>query len=122
MALISIDSGSGYVDMPPPSAMEVVPNEIVKSSRNALGNLYKFRIAVKTTINVEWAVIKSEDKTRLMNATSGNSFQVKFFDMPTSTIKYGKFYRGSDLKISPVTNLEGSDFRYYSVSMSLVEF
>lgn len=122
MALISIDSGSGYVDMVPPSSMEVVPNEIVKSSRNTLGDLYKFRITVKTTIKLQWAVIGTSDKTKLMSSTSGNSFQVKYFDMSTSTYRYGKFYRGSDLKISPVTNWEGTDFRYYNVSMSLVEF
>lgn len=122
MVLLAISSGGGYVDMPPPSAMETIPNEIVKSSRNALGNLYKFRINVKTTINIEWAVINDEDKTKLMDATSGNSFEVKYYDMTTSSIKYGKFYRGSDMKISPVTNWDGSKFRHYNVFMSLVEF
>lgn len=122
MVLLAISSGGGYVDMPPPSSMETIPNEIVKSSRNALGNLYKFRINVKATINLEWAVISDEDKTKLMNATRGNSFEVKYYDMTTSSIKYGKFYRGSDMKISPVTNWDGSKFRYYNVSMSLVEF
>lgn len=122
MVLLAIDSGGGYVDMPPPSDMRPIPNEIVKSSRNALGNLYKFRINVKTTIKLEWAVINDEDKTKLLEATSGNSFQVKYYDMGTSSIKYGKFYRGSDLDMAPVVNWDGTKFPYYTVSMSLVEF
>ena len=122
MALLAIDSGSGYVDVPAPSSMTTIPNELVKSSRNALGNLYKFRINVKMTINVTWNVISSADKTRLLNATSGNSFSVKYFDMTSSTVKFGTFYRGSDLSVEPLKRFNGSDFEHYKVSMSLVEF
>lgn len=122
MSLISIDSGSGYIDVPAPSSMTTIPNELVKSSRNALGNLYKFRINVKTTISLTWNVMTSEDKTRLLNATSGNSFSVKYFDMTDSTFKFGTFYRGSDLSVEPLKRFNGTDFEHYTVKMSLVEF
>lgn len=122
MSLISIDSGSGYIDVPAPSSMTTIPNELVKSSRNALGNLYKFRINVKMSISVTWNVLSSADKTRLLNATSGNSFSVKYFDMTNSTFKYGTFYRGSDLSVEPLKRFNGTDFEHYKVTMSLVEF
>ena len=122
MSLISIDSGSGYIDVPAPSSMTTIPNELVKSSRNALGNLYKFRINVKMSINLSWNVMSSADKTKLLNATSGNSFSVKYFDMTDSTFKYGTFYRGSDLDVQPLKRFDGTDFDHYTVKMSLVEF
>lgn len=122
MSLIAIDSGSGYIDVPAPSSMTTIPNELVKSSRNALGNLYKFRINVKTTISLTWNVMTSEDKTRLLSATSGNSFSVKYFDMTDSTFKFGTFYRGSDLDVQPLKRFDGTDFDHYTVKMSLVEF
>ena len=122
MALLAIDSGSGYADMPAPSSMTTIPNELNKSSRNALGNLYKFRINVKMSISLTWNVLSSADKTRLLNATSGNSFSVKFFDMTDSTFKFGTFYRGSGLDVQPLKRFDGTDFEYYTVKMSLVEF
>lgn len=122
MSLIAIDSGSGYIDVPAPSSMTTIPNELVKSSRNALGNLYKFRINVKTTISLTWNVMTSEDKTRLLSATSGNSFSVRYFDMTDSTFKFGTFYRGSDLSVEPLKRFNGTDFEHYTVKMSLVEF
>lgn len=122
MALLAINSGSGYVDVPAPSSMTTVPNELVKSSRNALGNLYKFRINVKMSISLTWNVISSADKTRLLNATSGNSFSVRYFDMTDSTFKFGTFYRGSDLDVQPLNCFDGTDFKHYTVKMSLVEF
>lgn len=122
MALLAINSGSGYVDVPAPSSMTTIPNELVKSSRNSLGNLYKFRINVKMSISLTWNVISSADKTRLLNATSGNSFSVKYFDMTDSTFKFGTFYRGSDLDVQPLNRFDGADFKHYTVKMSLVEF
>lgn len=122
-SLLAVQSGGSYIDLTSPSSMHVIPNEIVKSSRNTLGNLYKFRINVKTTIELEWAGVLSDQKTTICTLTEPNSFNVRYFDMPTSTFKYGNFYRGSDFDIEPVGGRwSGSDFQRYKITMSLVEF
>lgn len=122
MGLIAVQSNGAYVDLAPPSAMSTVPNEIVKSSRNTLGTLYKYRIAVKTSIALEWWGVTSAQKTRICSLTEPNQFNVRYFDMSTSMFKYGQFYRGSDFTIEPIGRFDGSDFDHYRITMSLVEF
>lgn len=123
MGMIAISIDGDYRDLPPPSVggFEVIPEEIVKSSRNTLGNLYKFRIAVKRSIRLKWDVISPEDKALILESTSGNTFNVKYFDMQEGTFKYGTFYRGNDLSITPRPPFKNGEFRMYDISMSLVE-
>lgn len=125
MALISIqDSLGNYIDLPTPSVggYECPPNEITKSSRNTLGNLYKYRINVKRSINITWNAVTPSQKATILSLTSGNSFQVKYFDIQEGTYRYGKFYRGSDLKVIPHPPFKNDEFHHYEITMSLTEF
>ena len=120
--MLAIESGGSYVDVATPSSYQTVREEIVKSSRNTLGNLYKYRINEKMTISAEWAVLSSSDKTTLLNLTSANQFNVRYFDLTDSTFKYGNFYRGSGYSVNPINRFSGQDFQWFTVSMELVEF
>lgn len=124
MSLLAVSSGGAYIDLPTPAygAYSTVPQEIVKSGRNTAGTLYKERITVKQTITVGWNAITPEDKNRILSLTSGNSFNVKYFDTQDGTTKYGLFYRGNDLEVTPLLRHNGSEFGAYNISMSLVEF
>lgn len=122
MALISVSTTEGVKELPTPSAYDVIPNEITKSSRNTLGNLYKYRIAIKRSITVSWNILTPEQKNLVLSATQPNKFRVTYFDSSTSTYLSGSFYRGNDLTITPVPPFKDGEFRYYSVSMSLTEF
>lgn len=122
MSLLAISSGGSYTDVAAPSAYHTVREEIVKSSRNTLGNLYKYRITTKMTISVEWVGLTSAEKSSLMALTEGNQFSVKYFDLNDSTYKYGNFYRGAGYSIAPTRGPFRTDFSRYDVSMDLVEF
>lgn len=125
-ALLAIESGGSYIDLPSPNENGYSTNlqELSKSSRNALGNLYKFRINMKQTIEVEWNLTAPEDKNLITRLTRDNSFQVRYFDTEDSTIKYGRFYRGSDYKVTPQIRYvpDKGEFMYYNIKMSMVEF
>ena len=102
--------------------MSVISNEITRSSRNMLGNLYKYRVNVKATVTVAWVGLTPEQKNLVLSTTEGNSFNLKYFDLMTSTYKYGRFYRGNDIAIRPYPPLIDGECRYYDVSFSMVEF
>lgn len=124
MTLLSIQKDGNYIDLPVPAldGYVCVANEISKASRNTLGNLYKYRIAVKRSITVSWKGMTPEQKNRILLLTKDNSFQLKYFDPQESVFKYGKFYRGSDLEIKPYPPFKNGEFRYYDISMSMSEF
>lgn len=124
MSLLAISSSGAYVDLPTPAygGYSTVPQEIVKSGRNTAGTLYKERIAVKQTITVKWNAITADRKNLILSLTSGNSFNARFFDTNDGQIKYGLFYRGNDLEVTPLLRYDGAEFGAYNISMSLVEF
>ena len=123
MALIAVSIDGAYTDLPTPAVggYEVRPEEITKSSRNTLGNLYKYRIAVKRSITLKWVAVSPAEKDQIMQATAGNSFQVKYFDIQEGTYKYGKFYRGNDLTITPYPPFKDGEFRMYDLAFTIVE-
>ena len=123
MALIAVSIDGAYTDLPTPAVggYEVRPEEITKSSRNTLGNLYKYRIAVKRSISLKWVTVSPAEKNRIMQATAGNSFQVKYFDIQEGIYKYGKFYRGNDLTVTPYPPFKDGEFRMYDISFTIVE-
>ena len=123
MALIAVSVDGEYIDLPTPAVggYEVKPEEITKSSRNTLGNLYKYRITVKRSIMLKWAVVTPAEKDLIMSSTAGNSFQVKYFDIQEGAYKYGKFYRGNDLAVTPYPPFKDGEFRMYDISFSIVE-
>ena len=123
MALIAVSIDGAYTDLPTPAVggYEVRPEEITKSSRNTLGNLYKYRIAVKRSISLKWVTVSPAEKDMIMQATAGNSFQVKYFDIQEGIYKYGKFYRGNDLTVTPYPPFKDGEFRMYDISFTIVE-
>lgn len=122
--LMYVELDGDYVGLPTPKidGYSVATNEITRSSRNMLGTLYKYRVAVKTTITVAWVGISPEDKNDLLNLTGDNSFRLKYYDTVTGKYKAGKFYRGNDLAIRPYPPRMNGAFQYYDVSFSMVEF
>jgi hypothetical protein len=124
MNLLAISSGGSYIDLPAPAygGYSTVPQEIVKSGRNTAGTLYKERITVKQTITVTWQAITPQQKNQILGLTAGNSFNVRYFDTTDGTVKYGLFYRGNDLEITPLVRFDGTEFVAYNVKMSMVEF
>ena len=123
-SVLAISGASGYIDLPTPAydGYRSTPNEIVKSSRNTLGNLFKSRINVKRTISVEWHGITAEQTMLITSLTEPNSFNVRYFDTFTGTFRYGDFYLGNDLEITPLGRWKGSGFDRYTVKASFVEF
>lgn len=123
MALIAVSVDGDYLDLPTPAlgGYEVRPEEITKSSRNTLGDLYKFRVAVKRSITLKWVCVDPSDKDMILQSTAGNSFFVKYFDFQEGTYKYGKFYRGNDLSVTPHPPFKDREFRMYDISFSIVE-
>ena len=123
MALIAVSIDGAYTDLPTPAVggYEVRPEEITKSSRNTLGNLYKYRIAVKRSITLKWVTVSPAEKDMIMQATAGNSFQVKYYDIQEGIYKYGKFYRGNDLTVTPYPPFKDGEFRMYDISFTIVE-
>lgn len=123
-AVIAVSSGGGYTDLPAPAydGYRTTPEEITKSSRNTLGNLYKYRITVKATIEVEWHGVTPAQKDLICGLTEPNSFNVRYFDTFTGAVAYGQFYRGASPEVTPLGRWTGSDFQAYHVKISLVEF
>lgn len=123
-SVLAISGASGYVDLPTPAydGYTTTPNEITKSSRNTLGNLYKYRINTKRTITAEWHGITSEQKNIITTLTEPNSFNVRYFDVFTGEFRYGDFYLGNDAEIRPLLRWDGADFPRYNVTISMVEF
>lgn len=123
-AIIAVSNGGTYIDLPTPaySGYTSTPEEIVVSSRNALGNLYKYRLNVKATLEVEWHGVTPEEKNLICELTEPNSFNVRYFDTFTGEFAYGTFYRGSSPSVTPLGRWTGSDFSAYHVKLSLVEF
>lgn len=130
-ALLAVSISGTYTDMPTPSSYEVSPQEIVDTEgRTVSGLLVMSRICIKRQITLAWNRLTPTDHLILMNATAENSFMIRYFDTSTHEFAYGTFYRGSDLKDAPITNLKsssgapwsGSQFGGYTTSMTLTEF
>lgn len=119
---MSVLAASG-TELPDPAyqGYTTVANELTKADRNTLGNLIKERIAIKTTITVEWHGLTASEKSTVMSATSGNTFSVRYVDMDDDGVKYSTFYRGSDVEITGYGRFTGGTFQYYDVKMSLIE-
>lgn len=123
-SLIAVSSGGGYTDLPMPAkdGYTTMKNEEVVSGRNTSRVLYKDRIRFINTVEVKWNALTPEEKTLITRLTDDNAFALRYFDVTDSTIKYGRFYRGSDFKITPLIRHNGTDFVAYNVEVSFVEF
>jgi len=107
-----------------PSSYSTVSQEINSegTERNVQGTLIKERVTTKMQITVAWQLVTKAEKDDIVSSTSANEFQVSYYDCQTDTRKVGYFYRGNDFACSPLVNYtEANGFRYYSVSMTLIE-
>lgn len=122
-ALLAVSSGGDYIDLPCPSygKYSSVPNEVSRAGTNTKEVVYKDRVRIRYTISVGWDCLTKGEKNLILNLTGGNSFQVRYFDCSDSTFKYGRFYRGNDLSITPILRYADDEFGGYNITMSLVE-
>lgn len=123
MSIIAVQSEGSYVELADPAyqGYTSVANELSKSDRNTLGTMIKERITIKATLEIEWRGLNKVQKDAIMSSTSTNTFNVRFYDVDDDCVKYGKFYRGADVSVTPYGKFDGSSFQYYDVSISLVE-
>ncbi|MEG1514000.1 MAG: hypothetical protein RSD95_03850 [Clostridia bacterium] len=120
--------GSGvYIELWTPADMDSPTNDLDIGSERVMegGLLYRDIIAKKKSINITWSAIEPARKNIIMSMTSSVFFKVRFWDMETSTVKYGEFYRGTGQICKPASgtmwdNIIG-DFQVYTVSMQLIE-
>lgn len=125
MTVMAVSSGGAYITLPTPaySTYSAISNELTKADRNVQGNLVKQRIAVKGTITAEWHGLTASQKNTLLSLTEPNSFNLRYVSMMDDSVKYGNFYRGSDLSVKGYGRYDESThaFAYYDVKCSLVE-
>lgn len=123
MSVLAANSTGSYIEFPDPAYMAYtsVPEELSKADRNALGNLIKERITVKTNIKAEWHGLTAKEKNAVVSATSANTFSMRYLDIFDDTVKYGTFYRGSSPEIKGYGRFEGTTFQYYDVVLEFVE-
>ena len=135
-------NGGVRTELPVPSykGYTTKKEELVKAERNVgnivsqvgqsiiygvdAGELIKRHIAWKYTIEVKWVGLSASEKNTIMSATGGEWFYVDFLDMDTDTIKSGhKMYRGTGQQVTGwgPFNANTGRFKYYDVSMSLIE-
>lgn len=126
MKVLAVSSGGAYVELPQPIPETYIttPNEESVSGRNTSRTLYKDRITIKQTIEAEWIVTSAEEKNLIVSLTGDNSFNVRYLDITDDQVKYGKFYRGNDFKVTPMGRFdnETGTFAAYDIFMSMVEF
>ena len=144
MTILWIAPKDGGVKVPMPSpaykGYTTKKEELVKAERNVggivsmaiqgavysaeAGELIKHHIAWKHTIDVKWVALTAQEKTTIMNATSGEWFIVDYLDMDTDTIETGlRMYRGTGQTVTGygLFNASTNQFQYYDVAMTLIE-
>lgn len=106
-----------------PSGYSAISMEINTegTERNVKGDLIKERVTTKMQITVSWQLVTKAEKDTIVSSTSANTFPVTYYDTQDDTYKTGTFYRGNDFTCEPILNFKNGAFRYYSVTMSLIE-
>ena len=134
--------GGAKVAMPIPAykGYTTRKEELVKAERNVggilsmaiegaiysaeAGELIKHHIAWKWTIDVQWKGLTASEKNLIMNYTGDEWCYVDFLDMDTNTYKTNvKMYRGTGQQVTGYGpfNASTGQFKYYDVSMSLIQ-
>ena len=124
MSVLAVSSGGTYIDLPTPAyrGYRTYPNEISKADRNTLGDLIKQRITVKQSISVSWVGLNRDQKTQIIDLVGGDHFQCRYLCLEDDSVRYGKFYAGDDLEITGYGHFDGTQFTYYDISVTFVEF
>lgn len=125
MSVLAVLSNGSYLELPNPhyNTYSAVLQELNKADRDTLGTLHKYRIAEKMNITAEWSPLTAAQKNSLLAATSANTFQMRYLSTMDDTVKFGTFYRGSDLEVIGYGKYNAStrSFQYYDVKASFVE-
>jgi hypothetical protein len=87
MALINI----GGTDLPTPSSYNPTIKDILKSDRNAAGNMIAERITTKREIALGWSYLSGDDYSTVLNAVSNVFFTVTYFDPQANAMQTGTF-------------------------------
>lgn len=124
---------AGATKLVSPSEYSVQKQEIVKSSRNGRGDLFKYHLNWKYTISAVWYAVTKEQAMEIASATgSEGTILVNFYDPESDSVKSGHFYRGNDFKMSGVDHMVWQTtgttartpmgFAHYRVELSLIEY
>lgn len=123
MKVLAISSEGAYVDLPDPAycGYTAIPNDVVRAGTNTSGKTYIDFIRTRYTITVSWSAVGAAQKNQILDLTNGYDLNVRYFDVTDGTTRYGTFYRGNDLAVTPVLRYDGTEFGAYNIDMSLVE-
>ena len=100
MAIIYIQQGSGWVDLPDPTAMQIDLQDIDASTttRSANGTMRRDRICgaggAKRKIELEWAYLNTETVSEILKAIQDVFFTVKYMDPFEGAERSAEFYAG----------------------------
>jgi hypothetical protein len=115
MALITANG----VNLPTPTDFQVGITDISKTDRNAAGTTIREVIATKRTLSLSWAYLSSTDMSTVLNAVSGVSYSVTYYDPQTNGNRTGNFYTG-DRSLGMMDFISGVP-RYKDVKFDLIE-
>lgn len=105
--------------LPPPGSYQVTLQDIVKTDRNAAGNTIIERIATKRVIDLGYEGISAADYSTVLNAVSGVTFSVTYYDPETNGNNTGTFYVSD--RQSPMLNFYGGVPTWTGVRFQLIE-
>lgn len=100
MAIIMVGSGNSAKDLPDPSEMDVILQDIdaASTTRNANGTLIRNRVCggaeAKRKINCTWTGLDMDEASRLMRLIGDTFFDLTYPDTYTGRMRTGKFYVG----------------------------
>lgn len=109
------------VQVASPDVYEVTVADLDSSAnRSGNGTLFRDRVAVKTTIDLAWAVLSAQDLSVLLTNVSSVYFPVTYLDPVTNSMKDGTFYVSDRKQGVAIKNSNGS-YTWKGVGFSLVE-
>ena len=90
------------------------------ANRSGNGTLYRDRIAVKRTIELNWYLMDAQELSVLLNNMSSVFFPVTYLDPQTNGQRTGTFYVSDRSPSVAIKNSDGS-YSWKDVSFTLVE-
>ncbi|WP_265525112.1 DUF6711 family protein [Paenibacillus sp. JDR-2] len=104
---------------PSPGGYTVTKQDLVKSNRNARGTMIKELIATKDKIDLQWVYLSAADLAKLLQAVSGNFFDVKYLNPQNGLFRTASFYAGD--RSAPAMDYINGIIRYKDVKFNLIE-
>lgn len=91
-----------------------------ESTRNALGDLIRDRIAVKRKLSCDWEPLRMDQISALLQAVQNEFFQVTYPDPMTGSMRTSFFYVG-DRTAPMYWQAPDGSYLWKGLSMNLVE-